>query len=276
MHLIRRLTYNPSVARIVRALRLRRLARSVYYRLFMPRGARFTATSNGVQASYWVRDALEHRLVEASWLGEQGLIDELTRTLKPGDVFLDVGSNLGMFSMVAGVAVGPTGMVIAFEPEARAHARLRANIDLNSLSATVKAYDIALSDKRGKISFVIGGEADISQTSHLVDATSPTMSTITVDAWEGDAFLEAQGLRTPTTIKVDVEGHEFSVLHGLRRVLSNPICRLLLCELHPHILPQGTTVEDIVQLVRGYGFTSAEAEPRNEQLHLIATRAAAL
>jgi len=78
----------------------------------------------------------ELRCVEGTWFSEKAMLAKVLSSLRPGDVFLDVGSNLGLFTIFAGKQVGPDGAVLAFEPEANAHERLLENIRVNRLQTS--------------------------------------------------------------------------------------------------------------------------------------------
>ncbi len=93
-----------------------------------------------------------------------------------------------------------------------------------------------------------------------------------VEVLRGDDFLDANSLRFPTVVKIDVEGHEYQVLYGLARTLSRPECRLLICEIHPEHLSPHVTVERIARLSEVFGFTGHELRPRDGELQLVAFR----
>src|SRR4030095_11405574 len=72
----------------------------------------------------------------------------LKRLLRPGDVFVDIGANIGLFTILAGRYVGAEGAVYAFEPCAKTYERLLANVELNRLT-NVSCYQAALSNHTG-------------------------------------------------------------------------------------------------------------------------------
>ena len=74
----------------------------------------------------------------------------LNRFLRPGDVFVDVGANIGLFTLIAAERVGPGGKVLAFEPTAKTFGRLVDNVQLNKLS-NVECFKLALSDSQGHL-----------------------------------------------------------------------------------------------------------------------------
>lgn len=81
----------------------------------------------------------------------------LLRVLKPGDVVADVGANIGFFSVLAGLLVGDSGHVIAFEPESECRAKLAANVERNDLRNVV-IKDGAATDCDGPITLYINSD----------------------------------------------------------------------------------------------------------------------
>jgi FkbM family methyltransferase len=96
----------------------------------------------------------------------------LNHFLRPGDVFVDVGANIGLFTLIAACSVGPAGRVIAFEPTSVTYARLVDNVRLKGFS-NVRCVNSALSDRSGYL--------DLTQSTDGFDAwnsfAEPTMGT---------------------------------------------------------------------------------------------------
>src|SRR5208337_5065646 len=129
---IRRISYTPWVGKIIGCLRLRGLMQKLYALVWANAGE-LKLNLNGVEALFSAQTPVELRIVEAAWFGEHEMLGAVQETLNPGDTFLDVGSNLGIFTIFAAKAVGPQGAVIACEPETIAHNRLQRNIEINRL-----------------------------------------------------------------------------------------------------------------------------------------------
>lgn len=256
---VRRWSYNAGVARVVRVMGLGRMARSVYGRVFRPRDGLFRVETAGVQARFAAPTPEEFRVIELAWLGERTLIDSLLHILHPGDVFYDVGANRGLFTIMAARALGPSGVVYAFEPERTAFEVLQRNIALNELT-NVRAMPSALSDHNGSAN--LSPAADLIQTSRLVENAS--LGTYHVEIATGDSLA----LPVPAVIKIDVEGHEYAVLRGMTKLLAHENCRAVFCEVHPDVLPQGVTLSMIQDFVRSAGFGRTTTSTRGAQVHL--------
>ena len=269
---LRQLTYNPIVGEIVRKLHVRAMARVAYYYLNYPRKGRLPLSCMDVSVRFCARDPIELRIVELAWLSEQDFIPVLLEHLEPGDTFLDVGSNLGMFSIFAARKVGPEGLVVAFDPEEGAFQRLQENIALNDLT-NVRSFQIALSDRDGRLALQVGSNEDVSQGSRLVPiGNDNSAAQRTVSVMIGDHFIQSERLRIPKVVKIDVEGHEHATLMGLRETLSSPLCKMLLCELHPRQLPSGISTDDVLRVIESCGFARRQMHEINTQIHLIASK----
>jgi FkbM family methyltransferase len=137
---------------------------------------------------------------------------ELQQLLKPGDVFIDVGANVGLFTLKGARLVGPTGCVIALEPSSVAHAELLDNLALNAF-AQVTALKVAASNVEGfcRLNHVdLGGDP---QAFSLVNAAN-AVGGETVETMRLDTLAAQQGLARIDLIKIDVEGAEPMVVEG--------------------------------------------------------------
>lgn len=264
---IQRISYSPSVAFLVRSLGLRDLARTAYARVYrLPR--LLTYSLGNIEARFQACDALELRILEGTWFGEQEMLSGVLSNLGPGGVFLDAGSNLGVFTIFAARAVGPRGIVYAFEPEAIAHARLIENIRLNHLD-NVRVFKNALSSARGNRNLSLNNAYGVNQSSRISGANDRCECVETVDF---DWLVDHQNLSIPTVVKMDVEGHEYSALEGMRRTLSDPSCVAMFCEIHPTYLPGTVNTKMIFDLIGSSGFRIVSRKERTKELHVIADK----
>jgi len=184
---------------------------------------------------------------------EREASDALVRTLKTGDTFFDVGANCGWFSALASQLVGPTGSVIAFEPDADNRALLALNAPLAAVIPAavsnngdgVKLY-VNLDNEGGHSLWPCGMHPFNSRTR---EAGNPTVTVPTVTL---DQFAKFN----PTAIKCDTEGAEWLVMDGARRVLADSILKLVILERNDGGLAAlGHTFEQVADIMRGAGFT---------------------
>lgn len=182
---------------------------------------------DGSEARFLTHSYAEFRRFQ-SLMGEKAVIEELLESLRPDDVFFDVGGNVGTYAcLVAGNL--PDGRTVAFEPEPTNAARLRENATLNDLD--IEIHQLALSDADGTAHLDRAGTAPGEGEHALADG--PAAGTIEVDQRTGDGLVDGGAVPAPTVIKIDVEGAELKVLEGLSATLARDACRLVYCEVHP-------------------------------------------
>jgi FkbM family methyltransferase len=131
----------------------------------------------------------------------------LRSRLHGGDVFLDIGSNIGFYALVAAKLVGPKGRVLAIEADPTCFGRLRENVELNGY-AQVTPLNIGVSDKAETLRLSLhtsgnrGGNSFLGTGEHGVDV--PCLPLLTI--------LLKQGIQRVTMAKFDIEGFEHRVL----------------------------------------------------------------
>jgi FkbM family methyltransferase len=192
----------------------------------------------GKKLSYAVPNRTTLWRVETLFTKEPSTISWLS-SFAPDSVFLDVGANVGMYSVFA--AVVPGARVFAFEPESQNYALLCKNIVQNHLSDRVIAFSAALSDEekfdRIHLSqFAVGGSChsfgeavDFNLQSKSFEFTQGCYSTTV------DRLVDAGVMPVPANIKIDVDGFEHKVVKGARATLKDATVRSLLIEINPKL-----------------------------------------
>ncbi len=150
------------------------------------------------------------------------IADDVYRNFKTsprpdGSILLDVGSNIGLVSLDRCLRNAKL-RTYCFEPHPETCSLLRLNVELNQLSDRITVYNYAVSDHTGNIAIMAGSNDNMAKT---VESDEPAKSgAIQVTCWTLDALCSDHNI-TPTYLKVDVEGHELSVLTGARNVLND-------------------------------------------------------
>jgi FkbM family methyltransferase len=204
---------------------------------------------------------------------ESDVANLLVRTLGAGDVAVDIGANIGFLTVLAAMLVGPSGHVVAFEPDPENLARLRANLAHNECQ-NVTVIEKAVTNQVGDIEFFInsddsGGNAlwDPAQYPGNVKCVANPIR-LTVPGTTLDAEWERLRLPAPKVIKIDTEGAEQRVLEGMRDLLSRQKPRFVVAELHMFGLAKmGCSQESLRGFMGGlgystFGLTFAGALPR--------------
>ena len=136
----------------------------------------------------------------------------LTKHLHEGSVFLDIGANNGYFTLLASKLVGPTGRVLSFEPNPSSYLRLAKNTRTNNIQNVV-ARQCAVGNMNGLAQLYLSDYEDGLSSMHRKSGRSIPVSVCRLD--------DVQEARDADIIKVDVEGYELPVLHGMKEILDS-------------------------------------------------------
>lgn len=195
---------------------------------------------------------------EVAWVGS---------LLEPGDVFVDGGANVGLYSLMAAARVGPTGKVIAFEPAAATRDRLIRNVRLSRFWH-VQVRPDALSDHPGETELVVFDRDGAGLSSFAPSSTSGGRRE-RVPLTTLDEALSTSDTARLRVIKLDLEGAELAALRGARRVLAESSADVFL-EVEPaHLERQGASASAIFGVLRELGhelFRIAVGEDRRPRL----------
>lgn len=195
----------------------------------------------------------------------------LRETVRPGDTVIEVGANVGVFTVLLARWVGPEGRVFAFEPSPISRVALEDHLLLNRVASRVVVMPAAVSDEPGTSMFYergSSGENTLSRTHSRI----PEAKAVEVQVTTLDAFCKACGI-VPALIKIDIEGFELHALRGAQSVLRE--CRpTLLMEVHPMNWPEiGISGEDVNRFLAemGYRLTSLGGvnDPLREHGHVV-------
>jgi FkbM family methyltransferase len=174
--------------------------------------------------SMWVD--VSDRVIATRLLGEGIWEPAETATflscLKPGTCVFDVGANIGYYTLLAARAVGPAGVVYAFEPEPRNFALLSRSVAENGFT-NVRALAAAVSDRAGRSRLHLDGANFGAHSFEVGSLRTPTGRFVDVDAVPLDRFVdEARTFEAGVVVKIDVQGAEALVVEGARELLALP------------------------------------------------------
>jgi FkbM family methyltransferase len=167
--------------------------------------------------------------------------------LREGDLFFDIGANVGVYTVLAsGVCRASTW---AFEPDPGTVCHLKRNIELNKLGALVKVYECAVGREQGEIAFTVGLDT-VNRIAATDDANVRMTRLEQLDALVNDA--------SPSMIKIDVEGAEEGVLLGGKALLANPSLKVIELE---------TVTLESANILGRNEFERAYYDPNSRRLH---------
>lgn len=180
--------------------------------------------------------------------------------LRRGDVFLDVGANVGVYTLLAASVLGPAARILAVEPDPRARALLRENVALNRLGG-VSVHAAAVGAAPGFARMTAGLDA----MNHVLEvfpaAEAPAAGAVplcTLDDICGDA--------APFLAKMDVEGHELEALKGAGRLLQERRPAAWVLEANECGARYGVTPADLAAWIRARGGEVCAYEPEERRL----------
>jgi len=188
---------------------------------------------------------LSEKRIETLFTKEPTTIPWL-ESMQPGEVLVDIGANVGVYSIYAAKIVG--ARVYSFEPEALNYAELNKNIYVNDLHGQVTAYCMAMSNENRVDRLLLGGFAeglshhDFGENTWAQDKDFGAIQT-SKDArleqgcvsYSLDPLVESGAIPTPRHIKIDVDGLEAKVVDGCWRTLTGPDLESVLIEIDHRI-----------------------------------------
>ena len=176
--------------------------------------------------------------------------------LRPDDLFVDVGANIGSYTVM--VAGGITARVISVEPIPATFSNLQRNLLLNGLVDRVEPHCVGLSSERSELRFT----QDQDTVNHIMIEGEPGRA-IRVPVISLDELLAG---RIPAVIKIDVEGHEHAVLKGARKTFSDRGVTAVVMEINGSGARYGASDNELLATMRGHGFVPYAYDPFRRQL----------
>lgn len=197
------------------------------------------------------KDSVLSRLIYNGFEKEE--TDYLTKILKKGDVFVDIGTNIGLFSLIASKIVGNDGKVFCFEPAPLTFSRLSENIKLNNFK-NIEARNVGLSDKNGELIFYISNNGYDAWNSFAPSRDNKLESSIQVPVSTLDDEFTNIDKTKIALVKIDVEGWEKFVLNGGQKFFINysPVVMVEFTE--ENTFNAGYPVHDIYDIMQNYGY----------------------
>lgn len=187
---------------------------------------------------------------------EKNYSDYLSREILNNDICIDVGGNVGYYSLLMSFAAA-NGEVHTFEPIGLNADIIRLNASLNSLT-NIQVNNLALGKKSGILNFSLTQDSAYSSTIDSLNSISrdENINLISVEQIKLDDYIAANQIHKVDIIKIDVEGGETNVLHGAEKLLaskSGP--RLIMIELFDEFLiKNGSSSKEIIVYLENFGY----------------------
>jgi FkbM family methyltransferase len=176
------------------------------------------------------------------------------RTLKPGQHAIDVGANIGMYTVLMAAWVGPGGRVLAYEPNPDVLSFLRDNIALNWVNDRVSVREAGASDASGRITLYVTerfkGNSSLEKPGEDYYANLPTDTVREIEVTVEPLDSGAESLGHVDIVKIDVEGAEHRVMGGMTRLLSQRLVDRVSFEVYRERM--GEPWAEFSELLRGH------------------------
>lgn len=195
---------------------------------------------------------------------DREVIDAIGSLVRDGDVFWDIGANIGLIGLSL-LHKFPQLKVVAFEPSPFTYSQLFLNDRLNG--GRMQMLPMALADSESYRSFSMKVNRNTGQSTLEPDEKYAYDACIGVYCQTGDQMIARNGLPSPTLIKIDVEGAEHLVFQGLTQTLRSPGLRAVIFE------DSAKNHETLVGYLKDAGFTSIRQLPGKGQANFLAERA---
>lgn len=165
----------------------------------------------------------------------------LRARIKPGAVCIDVGANVGVYILQFAYWAGPTGRVVAFEPNPAAREVLLRHVLMNELAERVTIVSAAVGATSGEAVLYAADVAGMSRLGKANPAIADRVSEIKVPLLTLDEYCTAAGLE-PDWLFIDIEGFEIAALQGARQLIQSRREKLgLVVEMHPDVWDTANT-----------------------------------
>ncbi|WP_274914799.1 FkbM family methyltransferase [Streptomyces sp. WZ-12] len=214
---------------------------------------RVVRTRFGARMAVDTQDLIQ-RYLYLFGLWEPHLSHWLRRRLRPGDAFIDVGANIGYFSLLAAHLVGPEGKVVSIEAMPTFHRRLEQHLALNDLG-NVRTVNAAVSDAQRTLTFILASSRNMGAAS-IVPYDGPAEITLDVEAQPLPALVKPEEIAAARVIKIDVEGAEGAVVRGLEPLLARlrPDAEITV-EVTPERMARlGDSLDELLDTMARHGF----------------------
>jgi FkbM family methyltransferase len=189
---------------------------------------------------------------------------------RPGDVAFDVGANSGYYSLLLSTLVGASGRVYGFEPIPATRELLLRNLARNE-ATNVEVVPIALSSEPGSVQMNVTATRNTG-ASHVVAASvdepfrAGILETLTIQCSTADAFWESVGRPPVRLVKIDIEGHEFHAIRGMRQLLASSSRTIVMVEVRDSFLrAAGASAAELFDFLRALGYGSYDFDVRRRR-----------
>ena len=178
---------------------------------------------------------------------ESNTFGPLSKLIKPTDTFVDVGANIGAYSVGLSQFI-KKGRIISFEPNPGALKYLEKNIELNNIE-NITVVKRGLSNTPEKVTLYTPSLTTASINKHQDSDQKEVIELITLDN-----YCEENGINNIDILKIDIEGHEIKCLKGALEIIAKSKDMILIMEIDDNCLNVGKSKEETFEFIQNLGF----------------------
>jgi len=194
----------------------------------------------------------KQHLVNAKKSFEYDTLELYQNNINKGATIIDIGANVGLFSLLGSELIGPNGKVLAIEPSKQVFDCFNKNIELNNLKNII-AVNVALGEEEGFISMSYPNKKDKEKndaygfidTSKVGDVKCVVL----------DQFIKKHDIAKIDVIKIDVEGAELLCLKGAKEILKRDKPVIIFEAFEPYCKRFGYQLYDLLAFLKNYGYS---------------------
>jgi FkbM family methyltransferase len=187
---------------------------------------------------------------------EPEITERIQGMLSAGNVFVDLGANEGYFTIIAARLVGPTGRVLAIEPQDRLAPVIRRNAELNGLTNITLERSL-VSDKSGTAKLALAPDTNPG-SSGITNATKYPVAWQAAQADTLENIIDRHKIHEIDCIKIDIEGSEYEAVTGSKPLFKSGRIKSIVIEIHHDALAKrGLDASRILEALKGSGYDVA-------------------
>ena len=226
---------------------------------------------NGEKIKVDITNSRDLTRVKAYVTKEPDTLDWLTNYISKGDIFYDIGSNIGLYSIYAVKKHEDKIKVFAFEPESQNFATLNRNIYLNYMSPSITAYCLAISNKAEQDKLYIRNNLRSGEAIHgyksPADDQGNSFNPVHIQGASSislDELCYKHNIDFPNHIKIDVDGQEYQIILGAKKTLFDKRLESICIEITESI-KKITETNYIYEKIQSAGFKIIKKSPIGNQ-----------
>lgn len=222
----------------------------------------FIITQEGHKIFLDKQDSL-HLSIYNNWERENFQLETMKKIVKEGDFVVDVGANIGFYTLILAKLVGDEGKVFAFEPHPMNVSLLKKNIKANNYENVI-VIERAISNEKKNMKLYIDNQSIA--CSSLVCLTDSHDTNIIVEVNTLDNYFKYMKINF---MKIDVEGFEGHVIEGSKKIIKNNNVKIMTEICPPALEGSGFGQENYLKLLKEQGFNLYNINEKNKELVLV-------